>query len=54
MQTQQQQKKTRMTGVPKFLRHLYSILTMEDPTIISRSKDGLAIQLYNVQRLENE
>ncbi|KDO20814.1 hypothetical protein SPRG_21322 [Saprolegnia parasitica CBS 223.65] len=47
-------KKTRTTGVPKFLRHLYSILTTEDPSIISWSADGAAIQLYSVTRLENE
>ncbi|OQS00589.1 hypothetical protein THRCLA_21674 [Thraustotheca clavata] len=48
----QQVKKTRMTGVPKFLRHLYSILTVEDSTIISWSDDGMAIQLFDIKRLE--
>ncbi|EQC28898.1 heat shock transcription factor 4, partial [Saprolegnia diclina VS20] len=47
-------KKTRTTGVPKFLRHLYSILTSEDPSIISWSADGASIQLFSVTRLENE
>jgi hypothetical protein len=47
-------KKKRTTGVPKFLRHLYSILTHEDPSIISWSVDGMSIQLFDVQRLERE
>ncbi|KAF0706338.1 hypothetical protein As57867_006749, partial [Aphanomyces stellatus] len=51
---QQDTKKQRTTGVPKFLRHLYSILTNEDPSIISWSVDGTAIQLFHVKRLENE
>ncbi|CAK4502244.1 unnamed protein product, partial [Aphanomyces euteiches] len=46
--------KKRNTNVPKFLRHLYSILTVEDPSIISWSADGMSIQLFSVQRLENE
>jgi hypothetical protein len=44
----------RSTGVPKFLRHLYSILTTEDPSIISWSMDGTSIQLFSVKRLESE
>ncbi|EQC35033.1 hypothetical protein SDRG_07273 [Saprolegnia diclina VS20] len=40
--------------VPKFLRHLYHILTDEDPAIIAWSLDGLSIKLYNVRRLEAE
>ncbi|OQR91225.1 hypothetical protein ACHHYP_04863 [Achlya hypogyna] len=47
-------KKTRSTGIPKFLRHLYSILTKEDPSIISWAADGASIQLHSVKRLENE
>ncbi|OQR89902.1 hypothetical protein ACHHYP_05955, partial [Achlya hypogyna] len=48
------QKKTRTTGVPKFLRHLYSILTVEDPSIISWASDGNSIQLHSIKRLESE
>ncbi|RHY21027.1 hypothetical protein DYB32_009913, partial [Aphanomyces invadans] len=46
--------KTRTTGVPKFLRHLYAILHTEDSSIISWSVDGSCIQLFNVKRLETE
>ena len=49
-----QENKKRTTGVPKFLRHLYCILTTEDPSIISWSMDGTSIQLFSVKRLENE
>ena len=47
-------KQKRSTGVPKFLRNLYSILTTEDPSIISWSMDGTSIQLFSVKRLEHE
>ncbi|KAF0708145.1 hypothetical protein As57867_006422, partial [Aphanomyces stellatus] len=46
---QQDTEKQRTTGVPKFLRHLYSILTNKDTSIISWS-----IQLFHVKRLENK
>ncbi|ETV88654.1 hypothetical protein H257_00190 [Aphanomyces astaci] len=46
--------KTRTTGVPKFLRHLYAILHTEDSSIMSWSMDGMCIQLFNVKRLEAE
>jgi hypothetical protein len=46
--------KTRTTGVPKFLRHLYAILHTEDSSIISWSIDGMCIQLFHVKRLETE
>lgn len=47
-------KKQRSMGVPKFIRHLYCILTNEDASIMTWSADGMSIQLYNVKRLESE
>ncbi|KAF0716772.1 Aste57867_2680 [Aphanomyces stellatus] len=54
MATTPDTKKKRTTGTPKFLRHLYCILTVEDPTIISWAPDGSCFQLFNVKRMETE
>ncbi|DAZ96996.1 TPA: hypothetical protein N0F65_011911, partial [Lagenidium giganteum] len=40
------------TRVPKFLRCLYEILHVEDPTILSWSKDGTNFQIHDTKRLE--
>ncbi|RHY29284.1 hypothetical protein DYB32_005273 [Aphanomyces invadans] len=43
-----------MTGIPKFLRSLFSILESEDPTVIGWTPDGTAIQILSERRLETE
>lgn len=42
------------TKVPKFLRHLYTILNNEDKQIIAWSHDGSYFQIYHVQALEEQ
>ncbi|OQR83328.1 hypothetical protein THRCLA_10964 [Thraustotheca clavata] len=47
-------KRKRITGIPKFLRSLYRMLDSEDPSIITWSHDGTAIQILSERRLEKE
>ncbi|KAH9076910.1 hypothetical protein Ae201684P_010840 [Aphanomyces euteiches] len=47
-------KRKRMTGIPKFLRSLYRMLEVEDPSVICWTVDGCAIQILSERRLETE
>ncbi|EQC38032.1 hypothetical protein SDRG_04462 [Saprolegnia diclina VS20] len=47
-------KRKRITGIPKFLRSLYRMLETEDPSVITWSHDGSAIQILSERRLETE
>lgn len=47
-------KKSRRVGVPKFLRHLYRLLSVEDASIISWTADGLAFAIHDFKRFEQE
>ncbi|KDO23003.1 hypothetical protein SPRG_11849 [Saprolegnia parasitica CBS 223.65] len=54
MNMQDDLKRKRITGIPKFLRSLYRMLETEDPSVITWSHDGSAIQILSERRLETE